>query len=266
MTKSRRLSGAVLFRVIATGRWRDLSKRIDQKPKTVWSCTFSGHRSGSLERLFAKYRPKAGSCLELYFFGLSQRATWGASRSVWKGSRRLSGRNVFSGYISKGWSGFSQRISPKLEAAWPERLFRAQFRRLVGLFAGYRPKAESCLAGIFFRGTFPKAGVAFRRGSPQSWRRPDLNVFSEHNSEGWWDFSQGIDPKPKAVWSCTFSGHRSGSLGEPRGRWEKAAGSGRVLKLFQVYLPMIFVISCYLFPAYFTLSFSIHFIQTLTES
>jgi len=135
LTKSRRLSGAVLFRVIATGRWRDLSKRIDQKPKTVWSCTFSGHRSGSLERLFAKYRPKAGSCLELYFFGLSQRATWGASRSVWKGSRRLSGRNVFSGYISKGWSGFSQRISPKLEAAWPERLFGVHFRMLARLFA-----------------------------------------------------------------------------------------------------------------------------------
>ena len=197
LTKSRRLSGAVLFRVIATGRWRDLSKRIDQKPKTVWSCTFSGHRSGSLERLFAKYRPKAGSCLELYFFGLSQRATWGASRSVWKGSRRLSGRNVFSGYISKGWSGFSQRISPKLEAAWPERLFRAQFRRLVGLFAGYRPKAESCLAGIFFR------------------------VITTGR---WRDFSKRIDQKPKAVWSCTFSGYRSGSLGDPRGRWEKAAG------------------------------------------
>ena len=212
-----------------------------------------------LERLFAQYRSKVEGCLELHFFGSSQRAAWGASRSVGKGCRRLSGRNVFSGYISgrwrdflqgidqkpkavwsctfsgyisKGWSGFSQRISPKLEAAWPERLFRAQFRRLVGLFAGYRPKAGGCLAGIFFRGTFPKAGVAFRRGSSQSWRRPGLNVFSEHNSEGWWDFSQGIDPKPKAVWSCTFSGYRSGSLGEPRGRWEKAAGSGRVLKLF----------------------------------
>ena len=205
-------------------------------------------------------------------------------------------------------------IDPKPEAAWPERLFRAQFRRLVGLFAGYRPKAGGCQAGIFFRGTFPKAGVAFRRGSSQSWRRPGLNVFSEHNSEGWWDFSQRIDPKlkavwrkyffgvhfqrlewlfaedlpkaggslelyffglsqratwgasrsvwkgsrkrtgvnifpgyisegwrdflqridpkPKAVWSCTFSGYRSGSLGEPRDRCRKAAGSGRALKLF----------------------------------
>ena len=149
-TKSRKQSGAVLFRVIATGYWRDFSKRIDQKPKTVWSYTFSGHRSGPLERLFAKYRPKAGSCLELYFFGLSQRATWGASRSVWKGSRRLSGRNVFSGYISGRWR----------------------------------------------------------------------------------DFLQRIDQKPKAVWSYSFSGHRSRSLREPRGRCGKAAGSGRVLKLF----------------------------------
>ena len=43
-------------------------------------------------------------------------------------------------------------------------------------------------------------------------------------SEGWRDFLLSIDPKSKAVWSCTFSGHRSGPLGEPRGRWEKAAG------------------------------------------
>ena len=130
LTKSRRLSGAVLFRVIATGRWRDLSKRIDQKPKTVWSCTFSGHRSGSLERLFAKYRPKAGSCLELYFFGLSQRATWGASRSVWKGSRRLSGRNVFSGYISGRWRDFLQRIDQKPKAVRREYFFGVHFQRL----------------------------------------------------------------------------------------------------------------------------------------
>ena len=143
---------------------------------------------------------------------------------MWKGSRRLSGRNVFSERNSEGWWDFSQRISPKLKAAWPECLFRAQFRRLVGLFAGYRPKAEGCLAGIFFRGTFPKAGVAFRRVSTQSWRQPGLNIFSEHNSEGWSGFLERIDPKPKAVRSCTFSGYRSGPLGEPRGRWEKAAG------------------------------------------
>ena len=40
-------------------------------------------------------------------------------------------------------------------------------------------------------------------------------------SEGWQNFLPSIDPKPKAVLSRTFSGHRSGSLGEPRGRWEE---------------------------------------------
>ena len=42
-------------------------------------------------------------------------------------------------------------------------------------------------------------------------------------SEGWRNFLLSIDPKPKAVLSCTFSGHRSGPPGEPRGRYGKAA-------------------------------------------
>ena len=131
----RRLSGRNVFSGYISGRWRDFLQRIDQKPKAVWSCTFSSHRSGPLERFFRK--------------GLTK-------------SRKLSGGNIFSGYISKGWSGFSQRISPKLEAAWPERLFRAQFRRLVGLFAGYRPKAEGCLELYFF-------GVLQRVAGEASW-------------------------------------------------------------------------------------------------
>ena len=53
-TKSQRLSGAALFRVIAAARWRDFPKRIDQKPEAVLSCTFSGHRSGLLERFSEK--------------------------------------------------------------------------------------------------------------------------------------------------------------------------------------------------------------------
>ena len=40
-------------------------------------------------------------------------------------------------------------------------------------------------------------------------------------SEGWRNFLLRIDPKPKAVLSCTFLGHRSGPPGEPRGRWEE---------------------------------------------
>ena len=42
-------------------------------------------------------------------------------------------------------------------------------------------------------------------------------------SEGWRNFLLSIDPKPKAVLSRTFSGHRSGPPGEPRGRCGKAA-------------------------------------------
>ena len=147
-------------------------------------------------------------------------------------SLKPTARGEWLGYISERWRGFLEGINPKSKAVWRERFFGVNLRRLERFFAQYRSKVEGCLAGIFFRGTFPKAGVAFRRGSPQSWRQPGLNVFSEHNSEGWWDFSQGIDQKPKAVWSCTFSGYRSGPLREPHDRWEKAAGSGRALKLF----------------------------------
>ena len=149
-----------------------------------------------------------------------------------KGSRRLSGRNVFSGYISKGWSGFSQRISPKLETVWSCTFSGYRSRSLREPHDRWEKAAGGCLAGTSFRGTFPDAGETFRRVSTQSRRLSDGNIFSGYISEGWRDFLEGINPKSKAVWSCTFSGHRSGSLGEPRGRWEKAAGSGRVLKLF----------------------------------
>ena len=142
LTKSWKLSGATLFRVIAAGRSGSLAVGMKKQLKAAWSCTFSGYRSRSLER------PR-GRC---------------------------------------------------------------------GKAAG------GCLAETSFRGKSPKAGEAFRRGSPQSWRQPGLNVFSEHNSEGWRDFLLSIDPKSKAVWSCTFSGYRNGPLGEPSGRCGKAAG------------------------------------------
>ena len=143
---SRRLSGRNVFSGYISGRWRDFLQGIDQKPKAVWSCTFSGHRSGPLREPRDRWEKAAGGCLA----GTSFRGTFPDAgetfcRELTK-SRKLSGGNIFSGYISKGWSGFSQRISPKLEAAWHERLFRAQFRRLAGLFAGYRPKAEGSLA------------------------------------------------------------------------------------------------------------------------
>ena len=93
--------------------------------------------------------------------------------------------NVFSEHNSEGWWDFSQGIDPKPKAVWRERFFGVNLRRLERLFAQYRSKAEGRLAGIFFRGKSP---------------------------EGWRDFLLSIDPKPKAVWSCTFSGYRSGSL------------------------------------------------------
>ena len=145
-TKSRRLPEVALFRVIAAGRSGSLAIGMKKQLKAVWSCTFSSHRSGSLGKPRGRYGKAAGGCLA----GTSFRGTFPDAgetfcRELTK-SRKLSGGNIFSGYISKGWSGFSQRISPKPKAAWPERLFRAQFRRLAGLFAGYRPKAEGSLA------------------------------------------------------------------------------------------------------------------------
>ena len=59
-----------------------------------------------------------------------------------------------------------------------------------------------------------------------------MNIFSGHISEGWKGFLLSIDPKPEAVWSCTFSSYRSGSLREPRDRCGKATESGQALKLF----------------------------------
>ena len=213
-------------------RWRGFLLSIDPKSKAVWSCTFSGYRNGPLGEPRGRCGKAAGGCLA----GTSFRGTFPDAgetfcRELTK-SRKLSGGNIFSGYISKGWSGFSQRIFPKLEAAWPERLFRAQFRRLVGLFAGYRPKAEGCLELYFFGLSQRVAWGASRSVGKGSRKRTGVNIFPGYISEGWRDFLQRIDPKPKAVWSCTFSGYRSGSLGEPRDRCGKAAGSGQALKLF----------------------------------
>ena len=192
--QSWRRPGLNIFSEHNSEGWWDFLQGIDQKLKAAWPERLFRAQFRRLVGLFAGYRPKAEGCLELHFFGSSQRAAWGASRSVWKGSRRLSGRNVFSGYISKGWSGFSQRISPKPKTAWPERLFRAQFRTLERLFAQYRSKAGGCPELLFFGSSQRATGVVFRRGSTKSRRLSGLNVFSEHNSEGWWNFSQRISP------------------------------------------------------------------------
>ena len=64
-----------------------------------------------------------------------------------------------------------------------------------------------------------------------------MNIFSGYISERWREFSWGIDQKPKAVWSCTFSGYRNGPFGEPRDRWEKAAGGCLAGTSFQNTIP-----------------------------
>ena len=144
--QSWRRPGLNIFSEHNSEGWWDFLQGIDQKLKAAWPERLFRAQFRRLVGLFAGYRPKAEGCLELHFFGSSQRAAWGASRSVWKGSRRLSGRNVFSGYISKGWSGFSQRIDQKPKAVWREYFFGVHFQRLEWLFAEDLPKAEDSLA------------------------------------------------------------------------------------------------------------------------
>ena len=141
--------------------------------------------------------------------------------------------NIFSGYISERWRGFSWGIDQKPKAVW-SCTFSGHRNGPLGEPRDRCGKAAGgCLAGTSFRGTFPDAGETFRRVSTQSRRLSDLNIFSGYISERWRNFLLRIDPKPKAVLSRTFSGHRSGPLGEPRGRCGKAAESGRAPKLFR---------------------------------
>ena len=149
-----------------------------------------------------------------------------------KGSRRLSGRNVFSGYISEGWRGFSQRINQKPKVVRSYSFSGHRSGPLGEPRGRWKKAAGGCLAGTSFRGTFPDAGETFCRELTQSRKLSGGNIFSGYISERWRDFLQRIDQKLKAFWSCSFSSYRSGSLGEPRGRCGKAAGSGWALKLF----------------------------------
>ena len=252
---------------------------INPKSKAVWRERFFGVNLRRLERFFAQYRSKAGGCLELLFFRSSHWAAWGASRSVWKGSRRLSGRNVFSGYISGRWRDFLQRIDQKPKAVWREYFFGVHFRRLVGLFAGYRPKAEGCLELHFFGSSQRAAGEIFRKGLTQSRRQPGAVLFRVIAAGRLGSLAVGVERQLKAAWhehlfrvhlralemffaeyrpkaeGCLelyffglsqraageifrkgltksrrlsggniFSGYRNGPFGEPRDRWEKAAG------------------------------------------
>ena len=143
---SRRQSGMNIFSGYISEGWRGFSWGINQKPKAVRNHTFSGHRSRPLEEPRGRCGKAAEGYLELYFFGSSQRVAWGASRSVERSSRRLSGRNVFSGYISGRWRDFLQKIDQKPKAVWREYFFGVHFQRLEWLFAEDLPKAGGGLA------------------------------------------------------------------------------------------------------------------------
>ena len=143
-------------------------QRIDQKPKAVWSCTFSSYRNGPLGEPHDRWEKAAGGCLA----GTSFRDTFPkagvafrrGSPQSWRQSGAVLFRVIAAGRLGSLTIGGKRQP----EVVWPERLFGVHFRTLARLFAGYRPKAEGCLTGIFFRGTFPKAGETFWRGSTQS--------------------------------------------------------------------------------------------------
>ena len=146
MTKSRRLSGVALFRAFAAGRSGSLAVGMKKQLKAVWSCTFLSHRSGPLGEPRGRCGKAAGSGRAgIFFRGTSPKAD-GAFRGGLTQSRRLSGGNIFSRYISEGWWCLSWSIDQKLEAIWSQRFFRVHLRRLAGLFVGDQPKAESHLA------------------------------------------------------------------------------------------------------------------------
>ena len=117
--------------------------------------------------------------------------------------------NVFSGHISEGWRDFSRGIDQKPKAIWSQRFFGVHLRALAGLFAEYRPKAEGCLELHFFELSQRVAREALQSVGKGSRKRTGVNIFPGYISEGWKGFLLSIDPKPEAVRSYTFSGHRS---------------------------------------------------------
>ena len=119
----------------------------------------------------------------------------------------------FSSYRSRSLERFSEkRIDQKPKVIWTERFFRLYLWALKRLFAGDQPKAEGGLARTFFRGTSPKAGGFFCEASTKSRRSSGATLFRVIAAGLWRDFSKRIDQKLEAVWSYTFSGHRSGPL------------------------------------------------------
>ena len=147
---SRRLSGRNVFSGYISGRWRDFLQRIDQKPKAVWREYFFGVHFRRLVGLFAGYRPKAEGCLELHFFGSSQRAAGEIFRKGLTQSRRQPGAVLFRVIAAGRLGSLAIGVERQPEVVWPERLFGVHFQRLEWLFAQYRSKAGGCLELLFF--------------------------------------------------------------------------------------------------------------------
>ena len=130
--------------------WRGFLLSIDPKPEAVWSCSFSGRRIGPLGEPRDRCGKAAGGCLAGTSFQNTIPKAGGTFRRVSTQSRRLSGGNIFSGYISGRWRDFLQRIDQKPKAVWREYFFGVHFQRLERLFGGDQPKVESCLELHFF--------------------------------------------------------------------------------------------------------------------
>ena len=99
-----------------------------------------------LAELFAQYRSKAEGCLELLFFGSSQRVAGETFCEVSTKSWKLSGAVLFRVIATGHLGSLAIGVERQPEVVWPERLFGVHFQRLEWLFAEDLPKAGGGLA------------------------------------------------------------------------------------------------------------------------
>ena len=121
-------------------------------------------------------------------------------------SRRPSGRNVFSGYISEGWRDFSLSIDPKPKAVWCKRFSGHISKGWRDFSRGIDQKSKAIWSQRFFRSTFPKAGEAFRRGSTKSRRLPGVALFRAIAVDRLGSLAIGGKRQPEADGRKHFSG------------------------------------------------------------
>ena len=102
-----------------------------------------------------------------------------------------------SGHVADRLGGFLRSVARRPKAGRRARFFGALFRRLSKLSARRGPEAEGRRACTFFRGTFPKAGGAFREALPGGRRPTGVHIFSGDVSEGFPNFPRGVARRPK---------------------------------------------------------------------